>query len=158
MSTNTIPQNLTTKSGFLTAAIEGLDDQLEEQLGIDIEDYDEYYSVVREVLEDQADEGRAVMSILESISEDERVIDVAESMELHDYIRLNPDFDRYIEFNGDTGRLAESLFDAFYTVVVRAPERAIREYIFATYDIEVFDTSVEWNLDGVDDTTTIYAD
>lgn len=158
MSTNTIPQNLTTKSGFLTAAIEGLDDQLEEQLGIDIEDYNEYYSVVREVLEDQADEGRAVMSILESISEDERVIDVAESMELHDYIRLNPDFDRYIEFNGDTGRLAESLFDAFYDVVVRAPERAIREHIFATYDIEVFDTSVEWNLDGVDDTTTIYAD
>ena len=39
MTTNTIPQNLTTKSGFLTAAIEGLDDQLEKQLGIDIEDY-----------------------------------------------------------------------------------------------------------------------
>lgn len=158
MSTVTIPQNLRTKSGFLTAAIEGLDAELEEQLGIDIEDYAEYYSVVREVLEDQADEGRAVMSILESISEDERVIDVAESMELHDYIRLNPEFDRYIEFNGDTGRLADSLFGAFYTVVVRAPERAIREYIFATYDIEVFDTEVEWNLDEVDSTTTIYND
>ena len=158
MSTVTIPQNLRTKSGFLTAAIEGLDAELEEQLGIDIEDYNAYYSIVREVLEDQADEGRAVMSILESISEDERVIDVAESMELHDYIRLNPEFDRYIEFNGDTGRLADSLFDAFYTVVVRAPERAIREYIFYTYDIEVFDTEVEWNLDEVDATTDIYSD
>lgn len=158
MSTNTIPQNLLTKSGFLAAAVEGLDAELEEQLGIDIEDYNEYYNTVREVLEDQADEGRAVMSILESISEDERVIGVAESMELHDYIRLNPDFDRYIEFNGDTGRLADSLFDAFFTVVVRAPERAIREYIFDTYDIEVFDTEVEWNLDEVDSTPPIYND
>ena len=158
MTTNTIPQNLLTKSGFLAAAVEGLDAELEEQLGIDIEDYNEYYNTVREVLEDQADEGRAVISILESISEDERVIGVAESMELHDYIRLNPDFDRYIEFNGDTGRLADSLFDAFFTVVVRAPERAIREYIFDTYDIEVFDTEVEWNLDGVDETATIYND
>lgn len=158
MTTNTIPQSLLTKSGFLAAAVEGLDAELEKQLGIDIEDYAEYYSTVREVLEDQADEGRAVISILESISEDERVIGVAESMELHDYIRLNPDFDRYIEFNGDTGRLADSLFDAFFTVVVRAPERAIREYIFDTYDIEVFDTEVEWNLDGVDETATIYND
>lgn len=158
MTTNTIPQNLLTKSGFLAAAVEGLDAELEEQLGIDIEDYNEYYNTVREVLEDQADEGRAVISILESISEDERVIGVAKSMELHDYIRLNPDFDRYIEFNGDTGRLADSLFDAFFTVVVRAPERAIREYIFDTYDIEVFDTEVEWNLDGVDSTTDIYND
>lgn len=154
----TIPQNLRTKSGFRTAAIEGLDDQLEKQLGIDIEDYNEYYSIVREVLEDQADEGRAVMDILESISEDERVLDVAESMELHDYIRLNPDFDQYIEFYGDTSRLADTLFDAFYDVVVRAPERAIREYIYTTYDIEVFDTEVEWNLDEVDSTTPIYAD
>lgn len=158
MTTNTIPQNLTTKSGFLTAAIEGLDDQLEKQLGIDIEDYNEYYSTVREVLEDQADEGRAVMSILESISEDERVIDVAESMELHDYIRLNPDFDQYIEFYGSTHRLADTLFDAFYDVVVRAPERAIREYFNNKYDIEVFHSKVEWNLDEVDSTTDIYND
>lgn len=69
------------------------------------------------------------MSILESISEDERVIDVAESMELHDYIRLNPDFDQYIEFNGDTGRLADSLFDTFYTVVVRPRTRYPRVHL-----------------------------
>lgn len=144
MTTNTIPQNLLTKSGFLAAAVEGLDAELEEQLGIDIEDYNEYYNTVREVLEDQADEGRAVISILESISEDERVIGVAESMELHDYIRLNPDFDRYIEFNGDTGRLADSLFDAFFTVVVRAPERAIRYYFEDEWDMDPFKT--DWTL------------
>jgi len=91
------------------------------------------------VLQDQVGEGEDVTSVIEFICEESRMIDFAESMELWEYIQLNPDFDKYIEFTGDTSRLADSLFDAFYTVVTRAPERAIREYFDNEYGIDPFD-------------------
>lgn len=138
MSTITA-EHLFTVDGFTQACLDAFDAELENQLGIDIEDYDAYLDVVRLVFKDQVEEGGDVTSVIEYISDDPRLTDIAESMELWEYIQLNPDFDKYIDFYGDTSRLAESLFDAFYTVVVRAPERAIREYFDNEYGIDPFD-------------------
>lgn len=138
MSTQ-IPANLLTVDGFTQACLDAFDAELENQLGIDIEDYDEYRDVVRLVLKEQVDEGDNAAFAIERLSEDSRLIDVAESMELWEYIKLNPDFDQYIDFTGDTSRLADTLFDAFYSVVTRAPERAIREYFGNEYGIDPFD-------------------
>lgn len=65
-------------------------------------------------------------------------------MELWEYIRLNPDFDQYVEFYGSTRRLADTLFDAFYDMVVRAPERAIRYYFEDQWGMDPF--KKDWTL------------
>lgn len=138
MSTITADQ-LFTVEGFTQACMEAFDAELENQLGIDIEDYDAYLAVARIVLKDLVEEGGDVTSIIEYISDDPRLTDIANSMELWEYIRLNPDFDQYVEFYGTARRLADTLFDAFYAMVVRAPERAIREYFDSEYGIDPFD-------------------
>ena len=138
MSTVTAEQ-LFTVDGFTQACLDAFDAELENQLGIDIEDYDAYLDVVRAVLQDQVGEGGDVTSVIEFICEESRMIDFAESMELWEYIRLNPDFGQYVEFHGTTRRLEDTLFDTFYDRVVHAPERAIREHFASEYGIDPFD-------------------
>lgn len=138
MSTITADQ-LFTVDGFTQACMEAFDAELENQLGIDIEDYNAYLDVARIVLKDQVEEGGDVTSVIKYISDDPRLTDIATSMELWEYIRLNPDFGQYVEFHGTTRRLEDTLFDTFYDRVVHAPERAIREYFDSEYGIDPFD-------------------
>lgn len=130
--------------GFTQACMDAFAAELEHQLGIDIEDFDAYLDVARIVLKDQVEEGSDVTSIIEYICEDPRLTDIANSMELWEYIRLNPDFDQYVEFYGSTRRLADTLFDAFYDMVVRAPERAIRYYFEDQWGMDPF--KKDWTL------------
>lgn len=135
-----------TVSDFKTAALKALDAELENQLGLTIEDYPAFLEAAREAVEDAVSAGETIAYIVESLSEYTDIVNIAESMELWEYIKLNPDFDQYIEFYGDTSRLADTLYDAFYVTVTRAPERAIREYLDDTYDIDPL-VEMDWKLE-----------
>lgn len=132
-------ERLFTVEGFTQACMDAFTAELEIQLGINIEDFDAYLDVARIVLKDQVEEGGNATSIVEHICEDPRLTDIANSMELWEYIRLNPDFGQYVEFYGTTRRLENTLFDTFYDRVVHAPERAIREHFDSEYGIDPFD-------------------
>lgn len=137
-------EHLFTVDGFTQACMDAFAAELKIQLGINIEDFDAYLDVARIVLKDQVEEGSDVTSIVEHICEDPRLTDIATSMELWEYIRLNPDFGQYVEFYGSTRRLEDTLFDTFYDRVVRAPERAIRYYFEDEWDMDPFKT--DWTL------------
>lgn len=137
-------ERLFTVEGFTQACMDAFAAELKIQLGINIEDFDAYLDVARIVLKDQVEEGGNATSIVEHICEDPRLTDIATSMELWEYIRLNPDFGQYVEFYGTTRRLEDTLFDMFYDRVVCAPERAIRYYFADEWDMDPFKT--DWTL------------
>lgn len=134
-----------TVSDFKTAALKALDAELENQLGLTIEDYPAFLEAAREAVEETVVAGEPVAYILDDLSEDMDIINIADSLELWEYIKLNPEFDQYIDFCDDTARLADNLYHAFYTTVTRAPERAIRTYLVDNFGIDPY-ADTDWEL------------
>ena len=62
------------------------------------------------------------------------------------HIKLNPEFDQYIDFCDDTACLADNLYHAFYSTVIRAPERAIRTYMVDNFGIDPY-ADTDWELE-----------
>lgn len=62
------------------------------------------------------------------------------------HIKLNPEFDQYIDFYGSTDRLSSSLFNTFHSMVTRAPERAIRTYLEVNFGTDPF-ADTDWKLE-----------
>ena len=142
----TISDSIKTVSGFTTVALEALDAELENQLGLTIKDYPGFLAAARQAVKDTVGADEPVAYLLDYLSEDMDIVNIADSLELWEYIKLNPEFDQYIEFYGSTDRLADTLYDAFYSTVASAPGRAIRTYLMDNYMVDPY-VDLGWELE-----------
>lgn len=71
-----------TVSDFKTAALKALDAELENQLGLTIEDYPAFLEAARNAVEETVVAGEPVAYILDDLSEDMDIINNADSLEL----------------------------------------------------------------------------
>lgn len=133
---STIPEHLQTTDGFVHAAFEAFDAELESQLGIKVDDFKEVYDAAAEELENCVEDGTSSRYVVDDLCQSERLGDYAASIELHDYIRLNPDFDKYIDLWGEQGSIYDALHNSFIDLVVKSPERAICTYFKQKWDAD----------------------
>ena len=132
----TIPEHLQTTGGFVHAAFEAFDAELESQLGIKVDDFKEVYDATAEQLEKCVEDGTSSRYVVDDLCQSERLGDYAASIELHDYIRLNPDFDKYIDLGDTQDNIYDALHNSFIDLVVKAPERAICTYFKQKWNVD----------------------